>query len=185
MWAIFGLGNPGRKYLRTRHNIGFMVIEELAKKYHIDLKEKDKYRIGKGSIDGHKVILIEPLLYMNRSGSVVNEILDKFNIPLERILVIYDDLDMDTGKIRIRSKGSSGGHKGIESIIQNISSKGFLRLKIGIGRDMDIKPEDYVLKKFKKDEVPIIKKAIEKASEAIVSILTEGVERAMNKFNTN
>ncbi|NWF51970.1 MAG: aminoacyl-tRNA hydrolase [Nitrospirae bacterium] len=185
MWVVFGLGNPGKKYLRTRHNIGFMVVEEVAKKYHVDLKKKEKYRIGKGFIDGHEVILIEPLLYMNRSGSVVKEILDKFNIPLERILVIYDDLDMDTGRLRIRNKGSSGGHKGIESIIDSISSKDFLRLKIGIGRDRDIKPEDYVLRKFKRDEVSVIKRAMEKASEALVSILTEGVERAMNRFNTN
>ncbi|MGQ9570303.1 MAG: aminoacyl-tRNA hydrolase [Thermodesulfovibrionales bacterium] len=184
MWAIIGLGNPGRRYSRTRHNIGFMIIEKVAKKYDIVLEQKNRYGKGRGCIGGHDVILIKPLLYMNRSGEVVKEVLDKFNIPLYRLLVIYDDLDMDIGKVRIRSKGSSGGHKGVESIIQSISSKDFLRLKIGIGRDKDIEPEDYVLDRFKREEVPVIKKAIEKASEALTSILTEGVEKAMNKFNT-
>ncbi|MGB9715213.1 MAG: aminoacyl-tRNA hydrolase [Thermodesulfovibrionales bacterium] len=183
MWAIIGLGNPGKRYSRTRHNLGFMVVEEVAKRYGIGLEEDDKYRIGRGSIDGIEALLIEPLLYMNRSGDVVKEIVDKFNIPNEKLIVIYDDLDMDTGKLRIRTSGSSGGHKGVESIIQRISSKDFLRLKIGIGRDREILPEDYVLKRFKREEVPIIKKAIERASDAIISILSEGVEKAMNKFN--
>lgn len=183
MWAIIGLGNPGKRYSRTRHNIGFMVVEEVAKKYDIDLKEKERYRIGRGSIDGYDVLLIEPLIYMNRSGDVVKEILDKFDVPVEKLLIIYDDLDMDTGKLRIRIRGSSGGHKGVESVIKSISSKDFLRLKIGIGRDRAMAPEDYVLRRFKREDVSIIKKAIERASDAIVSILTEGIEKAMNKFN--
>jgi len=185
MWAIVGLGNPGRKYSRTRHNIGFMVIEEIARRYDIDLKEKEKYRIGRGSINGQDVLLIEPLLYMNRSGTILKEILGRFNIPLWRLIIIHDDLDMEVGKIRIRRKGSSGGHKGIESIIQGISSKDFVRLKIGIGRDRDISPEDYVLSRFRRDEIYLIKKTIEKASDAVALILTEGIEKAMNKFSTN
>lgn len=185
MWAILGVGNPGKKYSRTRHNIGFMVIEEIASRYDIDLKEKDKYKIGRGSINGQEVLLIEPLLFMNRSGSAVKEILDKFNVPLERLIIIHDDLDMETGKLRIKRKGTSGGHKGIESIIQSISSKDFIRLKIGIGRDKDISPEDYVLRRFRRDEISLIKKTIEKASNAVDLILTEGIENAMNKFNTN
>jgi PTH1 family peptidyl-tRNA hydrolase len=185
MWAIVGLGNPGRKYSRTRHNIGFMVVEEIASRYDIDLKEKEKYRIGRGSINGQDMLLIEPLLYMNRSGTGVKEILAKFNIPLERLIIIHDDLDMETGKLRIRRKGTSGGHKGIESIIQSISSKDFVRLKIGIGRDKDITPEDYVLSRFRRDEISLIKKTIEKASDAVVLILTEGIWNAMNKFNIN
>jgi PTH1 family peptidyl-tRNA hydrolase len=185
MWAIVGLGNPGRKYSRTRHNIGFMIIEEIAGRYDIDLKEKEKYRIGRGSINGHDILLIEPLLYMNRSGISVKDIMSRFNILPEKLVVIHDDIDMEIGKLRIRRKGSSGGHKGIESVIQSISSKDFVRLKIGIGRDKDVAPEDYVLSRFRRDEISLMKKAIEKASEAATLILAEGIEKAMNIFNTN
>jgi len=185
MWAILGLGNPGRKYSRTRHNIGFMVIEEIAKRYDIDLKEKEKYRIGRGSINGHDILLIEPLLYMNMSGLAVKDLIRKFNIPLGKLVAIHDDLDMEVGKIRIRRKGSSGGHKGVESIIQNISSKDFARLKIGIGREAGVTSEDYVLSKFRKNELSLIKSAIEKASDAIACIALDGLDKAMNRFNTD
>jgi PTH1 family peptidyl-tRNA hydrolase len=183
MWVIAGLGNPGRKYLRTRHNIGFMVIEEIAKRHKIDLKNKKEYRIGRGSIKGHNILLVEPLLYMNMSGLVIKNILMKFDIKPENLIVIHDDLDMTTGKLRIRKTGSSGGHKGIESIIQNIGSKDFLRLKIGIGRE-DIPPEEYVLSKFKHEEMAIVKDALKKAEEAVESIISEGVDKAMNRFNS-
>ncbi|MEW6161904.1 MAG: aminoacyl-tRNA hydrolase [Nitrospirota bacterium] len=180
---VVGLGNPGKKYSRTRHNIGFMVAEEIARRYKIDLKEEEKYRIGRGSIDGEKFLLIEPLLYMNRSGLAVKDIISRFNIPLERLIVIHDDLDMEIGKLRIRIKGSSGGHKGVESIIQGIGSKEFTRLKIGIGRDASISAEDYVLTRFRRGEVFLIKKAIERASDAVTSILLDGLGKAMNRFN--
>jgi PTH1 family peptidyl-tRNA hydrolase len=183
MWTVAGLGNPGKKYSKTKHNIGFMVIEEIARKFEIDLKDKAKYRIGKGSIDGENILLIEPLLYMNKSGVAVKDIINKFNIPLGKVIVIHDDLDMEIGKLRIRREGSSGGHKGIESIIQSLSSKDFVRLKIGIGREEGILAEDYVLSKFKKDEIPLIKKGIERAADAVTSILVDGLEKAMNIFN--
>lgn len=185
MWIVAGLGNPGKKYSRTRHNIGFMVVEEIARRYEIDFKERGKYRIGRGSIDGEKVLLMEPLLYMNKTGIAVKDIISKFNIPLERIIVIHDDLDMEVGKLRIRRKGSSGGHKGVESIIQNISSKDFVRLKIGIGRDEEVPAEDYVLNKFRKNEIPTIKTAIERASDAVTAILLDGLDKAMNRFNSD
>ncbi|MEW6215085.1 MAG: aminoacyl-tRNA hydrolase [Nitrospirota bacterium] len=185
MWVVAGLGNPGSKYSRTRHNIGFMVIEEIAHRYEIDLKEKEgKYRIGRCSTDGENMLLIEPLLYMNMSGIVVKNILNKFNIRPENLIVIHDDLDMETGKLRIRRKGSSGGHKGVESIIQSICSKDFIRLKIGIGKDASITAEDYVLRRFGKDEVFLIKEAIKRASDAVTSILLDGLDKAMNRFNT-
>jgi PTH1 family peptidyl-tRNA hydrolase len=184
MWVIVGLGNPGKKYSRTRHNIGFMVVEEISRRYEIDFKEKEKYRIGTGSIDGEKVLLIEPLLYMNNSGLAVKDIVGRFNIPLEKLIVIHDDLDMEIGKLRIRRKGSSGGHKGVESIIQNLSSKDFARLKMGIGREEGITPEDYVLSKFRKNEISLIKNTIERASDAVASILLDGLDKAMNAFNT-
>ncbi|MDH5202131.1 MAG: aminoacyl-tRNA hydrolase [Nitrospirota bacterium] len=184
MWVIAGLGNPGSKYSRTRHNIGFMVTEEIARIYGIDLKEKqEKYKIGRGSIDREHVLLLEPLLYMNRSGFVIRDIVSKFNIQPENLIVIHDDLDMEVGKIKIRKKSSSGGHKGVESIIQNIVSKDFVRVKIGIGRDNDISAEDYVLKRFRKDEIPLIKAAITRASDAVTSIILDGPDKAMNVFN--
>jgi PTH1 family peptidyl-tRNA hydrolase len=185
MWVIAGLGNPGRRYSRTRHNVGFMVIEEVASRHKIDFKEKDKYRIGRGSIEGHDALLIEPLLYMNMSGPVIKNILGKFNVQPENLIVIHDDLDMEIGKLRIRKTGSSGGHKGVESIIQNIGSKDFIRLKIGIGREEGLLAEDYVLSKFRRNEITLIKDTIQKAADAICSIVSEGVDKAMNKFNKN
>lgn len=185
MWIVVGLGNPGKRYSRTRHNIGFMVVEETARRYEIDFKEKEKYRIGTGSIDGEKVLLIEPLLYMNNSGLAVRDVIGRFNIPPEKLVVIHDDLDMEVGKLRIRRKGSSGGHKGIESIIQNLSSKNFARLKIGIGRQESVTSEDYVLSRFRKNEISLIKSTIERASDAVTCILLDGLDKAMNRFNTN
>jgi PTH1 family peptidyl-tRNA hydrolase len=184
MWIIVGLGNPGKKYSKTRHNIGFLVIEEIARRYAIDFKERKNYKTGRGSIDGRDVFLVEPLLYMNNSGIAVKDISDRFNIPPENLIVIHDDLDMEVGKVRIRRKGSSGGHKGVESIIENLSAKDFPRVKIGIGREGNITPEDYVLSKFRKNELPLIKSAVEKASDAVITIILEGLEKAMNRFNS-
>ncbi|MEW6001651.1 MAG: aminoacyl-tRNA hydrolase [Nitrospirota bacterium] len=184
MWVLAGLGNPGRKYSRTRHNVGFMVIEEIAGRCGIDLEKKDrKYRIGRGHINGEDVILIEPLLYMNRSGIVIKDILSEFKIPPEKLIVIHDDLDSEIGRLRIRRKGSSGGHKGVESVIENIESKDFARLKIGIGRDPTMSSEDYVLSKFRKDDLPLVKAAVERAADAITSIIQDGLEKAMNVYN--
>jgi PTH1 family peptidyl-tRNA hydrolase len=184
MWVIAGLGNPGRRYSRTRHNIGFMVIEEFAYRNKIDFKDKKEgYRIGRGFIEGQDILLIEPLLYMNMSGSVIRKILRKFNIQPENLIAIHDDLDMEIGKLRIRKTGSSGGHKGIESIIQNIGSKDFIRLKIGIGREEGVLAEDHVLSKFRRNEIPLIKDTIKKTADAIYYIVSEGLDKAMNKFN--
>jgi len=183
LWVVVGLGNPGRKYSKTRHNIGFMVIEEIARRHGIDFQEEGTYRRGRGFIEGEEVLLVEPFLYMNRSGSVVKDVVNEFRIPLERLLVIHDDIDMKTGKLRIKRKGSSGGHKGVESIIQSIGSREFTRIKIGIGREEGIAPEEYVLTKFKKDEIPFIKDTIKRASDAVTSILLRGLDKAMGKFN--
>lgn len=183
MWVIAGLGNPGRKYSRTRHNIGFMAVEEIAQRNGIEFTDRKEYRIGRGSIEGHNVILIEPILYMNRSGLVVNAILKKFTVQFDNLIVIHDDLDMETGKLRIRKTGSSGGHKGVESIIQNIGAKDFIRVKIGIGREPGTLAEDYVLSKFTRHEISAIKETIEKTTDAVHAIIDEGVDKAMNAFN--
>ncbi|NWF76580.1 MAG: aminoacyl-tRNA hydrolase [Nitrospirae bacterium] len=183
MWIIAGLGNPGRKYHRTRHNVGFLVADELSSRYKIDLRKKEDYKIGRGSINKEDVILIEPLLFMNMSGKVIEYIIKKFDIQPEKTIIIHDDIDMQTGKIRIRKTGSSGGHKGVESIIQSIRSKDFIRIKIGVGREQGVPVEEYVLSKFNKQEMCFIKEAIQKAADAVVVIISEGVNKAMNRFN--
>jgi len=185
MWIIAGLGNPGKKYSRTRHNIGFMVIEEFARRYGIEFKEDDgRCRIGWGSIDKQEVLLLEPLLYMNKSGIIVKDVVSRFSTPLEHLIVVHDDLDMETGKLRIKRRSSSGGHKGIESIIQSISSKDFIRVRIGIGREEGVAAEDHVLSRFRRREIFLIKKTIKRASDAVTSILFDGLDKAMNRFNT-
>ncbi len=183
MWVITGLGNPGRKYSGTRHNVGFMVVDQIAREYGLSLREGERYSTGRGAVEGQDVVLLEPLTYMNRSGLAVREILKKGGIPPERLIVIHDDLDMETGVIKIRKDGSSGGHRGIASIIQELGTGGFVRLKVGIGRDRDIPVSDYVLSNFSSSEKVLIKDAIIEAMNAVGVILTEGVDMAMNRFN--
>jgi len=183
MWLITGLGNPGRKYSRTRHNIGFMVLDELADRYNIEFTDKKEYRIGKCFIGDKQILLVEPLLYMNLSGVAISNIFKKYPVQTQDMIVVYDDLDIETGKIRIRKTGSSGGHKGVQSIIDNIGTKDFIRVRIGIGREPGVSAEKYVLSKFNKDELQVIKNAITIAAEAITTIITEGVDKAMNRFN--
>lgn len=183
MWLIAGLGNPGSKYKKTRHNIGFIVVEELAEKYDLEFNERKDYKICSGLIENSKVIFLEPLSFMNKSGTAVKRISDKFNITAQKIIVIHDDLDLETGRLKIRKKGSSGGHKGIESIMHNLGTDEFIRIKIGIGRDVSMLAEDYVLSKFKKQEFKIIKEAVNKAVDSIDCIVKESVEKAMNRFN--
>ena len=187
MFIIVGLGNPGNKYSRTRHNIGFRVIERLSKIYNIPLEEKETFVIGKWALEGTESVLLKPLTYMNRSGIAVKKILKKFYFPPDelavKLLVIHDDLDLDTGKIKIRKDGSSGGHKGIESLIQETGTKNFLRIKIGIGRGPGIPVEQYVLSNFRPDDKNLIEDAIIKACDAVAVITTKGIEKAMNTFN--
>jgi len=183
LWLIAGLGNPGSRYEKTRHNAGFLVIEELVERLQLEFKEKEDFKISKGSLGDEKIILLEPLTFMNRSGVAVRKIMQKSNVSPERLIVIHDDLDLECGNLKIRKKGSSGGHKGIESIIQNIGTREFIRVKIGIGRDPFVPTEKYVLSRFRKDEMPMIKETIAKAAESVHSIIIEGVERAMNRFN--
>lgn len=183
MWLIAGLGNPGRKYSRTRHNVGFMALEVVAQRFGTDLVDRGQYRLGRGSIEGHHVMLLEPLLYMNLSGPVVENVRRKFAVQNENLIVIHDDLDMETGKLRIRKGGSSGGHKGVESIIQSIGSRDFIRVKAGIGREPGVPAEEYVLRKFSRQEISVIKDMIELVADAVHSIVSEGVDKAMNKFN--
>ena len=183
MWLIVGLGNPGNKYARTRHNIGFSVVDRLSGEYNIPLQEKDAYVIGKGAIEGNQIVLLKPLAFMNRSGLAVKKILKKSTIQPNELIVIHDDLDLEPGMLKIRKNGSSGGHRGVESIIQEIGTKDFIRVKVGIGRDDDMPVEQYVLSNFRPAEKNIVKDAIIRTVQAVAAITTEGVERAMNRFN--
>jgi len=183
MWLVAGLGNPGDEYEHTRHNIGFMVIDALAARYAISIKQKTTHFIfGRGFIEDKKALLVKPLTFMNRSGFAVREALLKFD-EIEDLIVVHDDLDLDPGVIRIRKTGSSGGHNGIQSIIDYLNSKDFLRLKIGIGRSARISPERYVLRAFNKQEQTVISEAVEHAVDAIRTIIHEGIGPAQSHFH--
>ena len=183
MWLIAGLGNPGSRYEKTRHNVGFLALDEFQRRQQLEFKEKEDYRISKGSLGDEKIILLEPLTFMNRSGIAVRKIMQKSNISPERLIVVHDDLDLETGKLKLRKRGSSGGHKGVESIIQNIGTQEFIRVKIGIGRDLLVPTEKYVLSKFRKDEIPLIRETLMRAVDSVCSIVNDGIEKAMNRFN--
>ena len=185
MKLVVGLGNPGDDYARTRHNIGFMVADSLAEKNHIILNQaKFKALIGKGEIGGEDVIVAKPQTYMNRSGESVSSLLSFFKLDPPDCIVVCDDLDLPPGEVRVRAKGGHGGHNGLRSIIDLIGNQEFVRVRVGIGRPEGASyVSGYVLTPFLKDEKPVIEDAIEKASKAVETIIAEGVEAAMNKFN--
>ena len=182
---IIGLGNPGKPYEHTRHNIGFDVIDELATKWNAPLNQS-KFN-GMYAVvhrpEG-KVILLKPLTYMNLSGECVRPLMDYFDIDVEDVIVIYDDLDLETGKLRLRGKGSAGGHNGIKSLIQHLGTQEFNRIRVGVNRPpAGMKVADYVLSKFSKDDQPIVKDAIEKSCGAVEMSLTKPFLEVMNHFN--
>lgn len=185
MKIIVGLGNPTREYQGTRHNVGFSVIYNISDKYNIKVDtKKHKALIGKGIIEGEKVILAMPQTYMNLSGESVRELMDYYKCDTEDIIVIYDDISLDVGKLRIRGKGSAGGHNGIKNIISHLGTQEFPRIKVGVGEKparMDL--ADYVLGHFSKDEQPVIRDSADRACEAIGLMIREGIDVAMNKFN--
>lgn len=160
-----------------------MVADKLAEKYSIGLKTRELYMAGKGFVEGVDVVLTEPLTFMNRSGSAVRDLMKRHNLSAQEIIVIHDDIDMESGQLKVRKNGSAGGHRGVDDIIGAIGTREFVRIKIGVGRDKDIPVEDYVLSRFRKDELPVISEAVEKAVEAVSVIVTEGAEKAMNRFN--
>lgn len=186
MKVIVGLGNPGRSYSKSRHNLGFMVIDKLASECGIKLNRKGFYSIwSRGLIVGEKVILAKPQTFMNLSGKAVRSILKGLRAETSDLLIISDDMDIGLGKIRIRHKGSSGGHKGIQSVIDAIGTDRFIRLRIGIGKPEDKEEtESYVLRPFKKTEIPSATGAVHVAAEATVTIIKDGITAAMNKYNT-
>jgi PTH1 family peptidyl-tRNA hydrolase len=186
MKIIAGLGNPTKEYEGTRHNIGFSVIDKLADKYNISMNEKKHKAIcGKGMIEGEKVILLKPQTYMNLSGESVVDAVNFYKVdPEEDVIIIYDDIDLDVGKLRIRAKGSAGGHNGMKNIIAHLGTQVFPRIRVGVGakpKDWDL--ADYVLGRFPKEELPEIEAGRETACEAVKIIVSQGVEAAMNRIN--
>ncbi len=191
MKLVVGLGNPGFLYARNRHNIGFMCASYFAKKHKIDFDRKQGHaRTGIGNIGRNKVVVARPQTYMNASGEAVSALFQRLNISPADLIVIHDDLDLPVGKIRLRLGGSSGGHKGIESIITHIGTEDFYRVRVGIGRpEADTSPAkdesviDYVLNDFTREEKKIIDETIPKVSDAIALLLSKGIAAAMNKYN--
>lgn len=185
MYIIAGLGNPGKKYQRTRHNIGFIVIDMLAEAYGIKVnKIRHKAVIGEGIIGGQRVVLAKPQTYMNLSGQSLLDMKNWYKVEDSRIIVVYDDVDLDVGVLRIRPKGSAGTHNGMRSIVYQLQTDEFPRVRIGIGKappDWDLK--DYVLTTFNEDELPQLLDACRRAVRGIELILGMGIEEAMNQCN--
>lgn len=184
MYIIAGLGNPGSKYENTRHNIGFKAIDAMASEFGIDVnRAKFKGLIGEGRIGSEKVILLKPQTYMNLSGQSVREIMNFYKIPEENLIVIYDDFDLPIGSIRVRKSGGPGTHNGMKSVVQELGSRKFPRVRVGIGSS-DGSTIQFVIGKVGKDEQQILNEAAEAAASAAADIIRIGIENAMNIHNT-
>lgn len=185
MYIIVGLGNPSKQYEGTRHNAGFMTLDVLADRYNIDISEKKhKALCGKGVIEGNKVVLLKPQTFMNLSGESVRAAADFYKVAPEEIIVIYDDISLEPGQLRVRKKGSAGGHNGMKNIIAHLGTQDFPRIRVGVGEKsagMDL--ADYVLGRFSKGERELLEEAFKEGAQAAVAILCDGIESAMNQFN--
>jgi len=183
-YLVVGLGNPGEKYRLTRHNIGYMVVDQIANKYKCSFKRRFKYFVAKFNFGHNKIILIKPTTYMNLSGLAVRKGLKRFKVDLSNLIVISDDLNLPLGKIRLRAKGSAGGQKGLKSIIENLNSEKFPRLRLGIAGDKFISDVvEHVLSPFGKDEVNKVDQVINEASLCIMHLIEYGISKTMNEFN--
>lgn len=185
-WLVAGLGNPGLQYEKTRHNAGFMAADRIAEKYGVQFnKRKFDAVYGEFKIGENRVLLMKPQTYMNNSGSAVSGLVNFYKIPTDRIIIMFDDISLDVGKIRMRRKGSHGGHNGIKDIIELLGTDEIMRIKIGVGerqnRDYDLK--DWVLGKIPSEQLPELDKALDKAAQAAKEIITGGIDSAMNKYN--
>lgn len=185
---MVGLGNPGLKYKFTRHNIGFRIVDNLARNIEIEFKKVKSYYslISRGMINNHKVILLKPQTFMNLSGRAVSKVVSYYKIPLRDLLIVYDDLNLELGQVRIRKKGSTGGHKGIESIMQYLGSEEIPRLRIGIGNsseNFNFNYVPYVLSNFNNEERDKLGEIIQLSTDAIKTVIEDGFEKAMRKYN--
>jgi peptidyl-tRNA hydrolase, PTH1 family len=191
MKLIVGLGNPGQEYSTNRHNIGFLCISHIARANNIEMNRKQsKARVGTGNIAGNQVVLAKPQTYMNLSGESIVPLMQKYLVRKEDLIVIHDDIDLPLGKIRIRRDSSAGGHNGIKSIIGSLGTQDFIRIRVGISRPLNAKEDkfvsvkDYVLGDFVPAEKPVIEETIKRVGEAVVTLITAGLNPAMNRYNT-
>lgn len=184
MYVIAGLGNPGKDYEKTRHNMGFMVIDRLAEKRDIPVKRlKHRALVGDGRIGGKRVLLVKPQTYMNNSGQSLGEICRYYHVEPEELIVIYDDMDLPTGSIRIRKKGGPGTHNGMKSVVSHVGSEDFPRIRIGIGGASSDQWRDFVLDAVSREDAQKLADALDRAADAIVTILEDGIDIAMNRWN--
>ena len=184
MYIIAGLGNPGRKYENTRHNMGFIAVDLLAEKYGIKVdKIKFKALVGEGRIAGRKVLLVKPQTYMNLSGESIREVMSFYKEDIENLIVIYDDIDIPTGTIRLRKKGSAGTHNGMRNIVYLLADDGFPRIRVGIGSEKKVDLINYVTGGVTKGEKELLEGALLKAADAAAAIVEKGIEKAMNEYN--
>ena len=184
MHIIVGLGNPGKKYDATRHNIGFEAIDMLAKRNNIEVKKlKHKALCGEGTIGGNKVLLVKPNTFMNLSGQSLLDIVQFYKVDPKNIVVLYDDIDIPVGTLRIREKGSSGTHNGMKSIIYLLQTDQFPRIRIGVGKPQFGDLADYVLGRFPKEEIPTMLETLERASQAVETLVKDGIAVSMNRYN--
>ena len=185
MYLIVGLGNPESDYSKTRHNMGFNVINKISEKYGIEVnKKKFDGLLGEGIIEGEKVILLKPQTYMNLSGKSIIQVINFYKISLENICIIYDDMDVEKGKIRIRKKGSAGSHNGMKSVIEELGSEEFTRIRVGIGKpEFEGDAINYVIGPIPESEIKILDEGTTKGAEATIEILKIGVDNTMNKYN--
>ena len=185
MKLIVGLGNIGNNYAFTRHNVGFMVVDKMALDNNVAFKEVSKLRafITNVRIGGEEFLLVKPTTYMNLSGEAIQLVMNYYKIAINDLLVVYDDLSLDLGKLRYRANGSDGGHNGIKSIIKNLSTKDFARLKVGIGPQPNIPSEAFVLQKFSDEQLKLLKPTLDKSVESIEYYFKNGIEKTQNIYN--
>lgn len=184
MYIIVGLGNPGKKYENTRHNMGFLTVDLLAENHDIKInKIKFKALVGEGKIAGQKVVLVKPQTYMNLSGESVRQVVDFYKIDSQNLIVIYDDIDIPTGSVRVRKKGSSGTHNGMRNILYQIQTEDFPRIRVGIGSGKKENLINYVTGSFTKEEKTLLEDAVTSAAAAASCIVEKGIEKAMNEYN--
>lgn len=185
MYLIVGLGNPEDNYSKTRHNMGFNVVNKLSEKYNIEInKSKFKGLLGSGLIENEKVILLKPQTFMNLSGESVVEVMNFYKIPLDNLIVVYDDIDIVPGKIRIRKNGSAGTHNGMKSVVNSLNTEEFIRVRVGIGKPKEnIDMISYVIGYIPEEDLEYLNNGVELAKEAVIEIIKNNIDSAMNKFN--
>lgn len=184
MYIVVGLGNPGPRFADTRHNMGFITVDRIAGLKHVKVnKLKHRAMVGEYMLAGHKVMLVKPMTFMNLSGESVGEIMRFYKLPPENLIVIYDDMDLPAGRLRIRKKGSAGSHNGMKSVIYHLGTDEFPRIRIGIGAHGAVPAADYVTGGFTKEDVPVLEDAVDRAAGAVDAIITDGIDKAMNLYN--